>query len=140
VVVAVVVVDVGGRMVTGSKVVVVVVAVVVDVIVVVVVVVVPVAVEVTAAVHEAIIIDRTTNIEQSPASHLILLGRRFFIYSPSCFLVLAIKKAPGGAQKLSLLSHLSFPNTGGITISGNTLRTSDEIRRLRYHALRFQVH
>jgi hypothetical protein len=96
-------VDVGGRVVTGSKVVVVVVAVVVVVIVVVVALVVPVVVEVTAAVHEAIIIDRATNIEQSPASHLILLGRRFFIYPPYCFLVLAIKKGARRRPKAKLV-------------------------------------
>lgn len=49
---------------------------------VVVVVVVVVDVEVTAALQDAAISDRAMKTEQSPAIHLILPGKRFFIHSP----------------------------------------------------------
>jgi hypothetical protein len=39
-------------------------------------------VEVTAALQDAAISDRAMKTEQSPAIHLILPGKRFFIHSP----------------------------------------------------------
>ena len=56
-------------------------------------------VEVTAAVQDAAISDRAMKTEQSPAIHLILPGKRFFIHSPFVYwsLIQIKKGTPRGA-------------------------------------------